>query len=678
MNDAANPLAAIQFRVPFDRIRAEHVEPAAEALLAEAGEALDSLARQDGPPTFANTLLRLDRCTEKLDYAISVVKHLESVATYPELRRAFRAVYPKVSAFYSGIPRHGGLWKVLQTYAGSPEANGLDGVRRRFLDKTLADFRRHGANLDPAGKEDLERIDVELAKLTTRFAENTLDSTNAFEYVITDEAALAGLPPSALDMARDDARAKGKDGWRFTLQGPSYFAVMTYLHDGAVREHFYRAYNTRAAGGEFDNTPILARVLELRRAKARQLGYPDYADFVLEERMAKTGANAQAFLEELRSKTETHFHRENQELVAFRREIEGPTAPLAPWDVAYYAEKLRQARFDFNEEDLRPYFPLERVVAGMFELARRLFGVRVEEEPDVSAWDPATRYYRLLDEDGTLLGAFYTDWYPRENKRGGAWMDSLLVGGPADGEFLPHLGLMCGNLQPPAGGKPALLIHRDVETIFHEFGHLLHHLLSRVPVRTLAGTNVAWDFVELPSQIMENWCWEREALDLFAAHHETGAPIPADLFAKMKRARTFRAANAQMRQLSFGFLDLALHRSYDPERDGPVTPYCRKLVEPFSPAPLPEDYAMVNSFTHLFSGPNGYAAAYYSYKWAEVLEADAFSRFRNGGIFSREIGNEFRRKILERGDSDDPAQLYRDFMGRDPDTTALLRRQGLL
>jgi oligopeptidase A len=316
-------------------------------------------------------------------------------------------------------------------------------------------------------------------------------------------------------------------------------------------------------------------------------------------------------------------------------------------------------------------------VGGLFELVHRLYGIRVEEESGVPAWDPAVHYYNVRDEEGVFLGGFYADWYPRENKRGGAWMDGLITGGPGTGGFRPHLGLICGNLTPPVGGKPALLTHREVETIFHEFGHLLHHLLSRVEIRSLAGTSVAWDFVELPSQIMENWCWEREALDLFARHYETGAPIPDELFQKMKRARTFRAANAQMRQVGFGFIDLLLHVRYDAARDGDPVAYSRALLQEFSPAPLPAEHAMIAAFTHLFAAPVGYGAGYYSYKWAEVLEADAFTRFRDGGIFSREIGGAFRGEILSKGDSEDPAELYRRFMGRDPDPNALLVRSGL-
>ncbi len=452
--------------------------------------------------------------------------------------------------------------------------------------------------------------------------------------------------------------------------------LITYLDDAGIREQFYRAHNVRATSGDLDNRGILARILELRKEKAQLLGFADFADLVIDDRMAHKGERAQQFLEDLRAKTEAHFEAEKRALQEFWRSLEGPgAAEIQPWDVAYYAEKQRAALYDFDEEVLRPFFPLERVVEGMFTLFGRLFGIAVEPEAGVPAWDPQVHCFAIRDEaDGTLLGSFYADFYPRENKRGGAWMDAFLTGLPG---IKPHLGLICGNLTPPLDGKPALLMHREVETIFHEFGHLLHHCLSRVEVRSLAGTNVPWDFVELPSQIMENWCWERESLDLFARHYQTGEPIPEDLFKKMKRARTFRGASAQMRQLSFGLLDLALHRTYSAAVDGDVMDYARKIMQPLSPARLPADYAMLAGFTHLFASPVGYGAGYYSYKWAEVLDADAFTRFRQGGVFSREVGMQFREKILATGNSQDPAELYRSFMGRDPDLTALLERVGL-
>jgi oligopeptidase A len=674
----SNPLGEIQFRIPFDQIRAEHVEPATDALLAEAQQRIDALVADQSPRTFENTLLALEAVAEKLEYALGVVGHLESVATYPQLREAYNNIQPKVSAFFSSIPLNEPLWKKMKEYAATVEAGKLTGTRARFLKKTLDEFRRSGADLDAAGKKRLMEINIELAQLTTKFSEHVLDSTNAFELMVEDEAKLAGLPPSAVEMARDSAEKKGKAGWRFTLQAPSYTAVLTYLDDAVIREQVYRAYNKRATAGDFDNREILRSVLALRDEKAKLLGYENFADLVLEDRMAKRGRQAQEFVHSLHKRTQAAFDKENEELHTFRRELEGPAAPpLAPWDVAYYAEKLRRKRYDFDEEQLRPYFPFEGVLKGMFEIVGRLYGIEVKQQSGQPAWDEAVKYYSIYDRDGAWMGSFYADFYPRENKRGGAWMDSLLTGTPAADGFKPHLGLICGNQTPPVGGKPSLLTHREVETIFHEFGHLLHHLLSRVEIRSLAGTRVAWDFVELPSQIMENWCWERDALDLFARHYQTGESIPTGLFEKMKRARNFRAANTQMRQLGFAALDLALHIDYSPERDGDVMGYSRGILLKFSPVELLPDHGMLAAFSHLFASPVGYGAGYYSYKWAEVLDADAFTRFAREGIFSSEVGRSFREAILSRGDSDDPSDLFRSFMGRDPDPNALMVRLGL-
>jgi oligopeptidase A len=663
-----NPLLQIQFRVPFDRIQAKDVEPAIDELLADSARRLEDAVASDRP------LHALDTMTERLDYAISVVRHLESVATTPELRAAYNAVQPKVSAFYSSIPLNEGLWKAIQRYAAADEAHKLTGTIKRFLKKTVDSFKRHGAELDPAGKKRLQEIDVALAEATTKFSENVLDSTNEYEFSIAEEERLKGLPPTAIAAARASAESKGQKGWRFTLQAPSYLAVMTYLDDAGIREKLYRAFNTRGTaagpgGAARDNRGLIVKILDLRQEKARLLGFRDFSDLVLEDRMAHTGERAQSFLEDLRQKTEPRFRDENRDLEKFAgRE-------LAAWDVGYYAEKERAALYDFDEEELRPYFPLERVTAGMFDIFGRLLGIRVAEEQGVPAWDPQVKCYAIRDAStDAFLGSFYADWYPRENKRGGAWMDALITGNPGQQE--PHLGLICGNLTPPVDDKPALLTHREVETIFHEFGHLLHHLLSRVEVRSLAGTSVAWDFVELPSQIMENWCWERESLDLLARHWETGATIPEDLFQKMKRAKTFRAANAQMRQLGFGYMDLSLHREWDGKTD--AIEYSRAILRQFSPAPLPPEHAMIAAFSHLFAGPVGYGAGYYSYKWAEVLDADAFTRFRNEGVFNETVGRDYRDKILARGDSEDPAELYRSFMGRDPDPRALLVRAGLV
>jgi len=674
----ANPLTEIRFAIPFDQIEAAHVEPAVEQLLAEAKANIDALANDDGPRTFENTLLALEASTEKLGFAMGVTGHLEGVRTTDELREAYNKVQPAVSSFYTSVALNEKLYRQIKRYADTEEAKSLSPLQARFLHKTLDDFRKSGADLPADGKKRLEQINIELTELTVKFSQNVLDATNAYELLIDDEAKLAGLPKSAREMARESAKSKDKEGWRFTLQAPSYGPLMTYLDDRSTREAVWRAYNTRAASGDLSNREIIADVLRLRQEKARLLGYANFADLVLEDRMAKSGAKAQEFVRELRARTEPAFERENAELQAFRENLEGPDAPkIEPWDVGYYAEKLRKSLYDFEEEEVKPYFPYEAVKQGMFDLVGKLYGLRVVEQDDLPVWHPDVQAYRVEDEDGSVLGSFYADYFPREDKRPGAWMDSFLTGKKLSDGWEPHLGLMCGNLNPPVGDKPALLTHNDVETLFHEFGHLLHHLLTRVEIRSLAGTNVAWDFVELPSQIMENWCWEREALDLFARHWETGETIPQELFEKMLRARNFRSANHQMRQLSFGTLDLALHVDYDSASDGDPVSYANRIAAEFVPAPLPEDYSMLTAFSHLFSGPVAYAAAYYSYKWSETLDADAFSRFAREGIFSRETGAAFREAVLSKGDSEEPEELFRRFMGRDPDPEALLVRLGL-
>lgn len=665
-----NPLLHPAVPIPFDQIQPQHVIPGIRRLIEDARQRIDTISSQ-AERTYQNTLDVLDTATEPLDRAMSVVRHLEAVATTPELRQAYSEILPEAIAFYSSLPLDSQLWSALKAYEATPEAASLGGVRRRYLVKKIDFFRRHGADLAEEGKKRLNEIDVELSTITNRFGQNVLDSTAQFEHIVPSESALAGLPAAALAAARQSAAAKGIDGWRFTLQAPSYLAIMMYLDDRGVREHFYRSFHRRATEPERDNSPLIARILELRRQKAALLGYASFADFALADRMAKTGEAALRFVQDLETRTEPSFHKENRALAEFAG------FELMPWDIAYYSEKQRAAEYDFQEEDLRPYFPLNQVLEGLFELVHRLYGIRVVETGPVPVWHPDTRHYEVRDAGGTVLGTFYADWFPRETKRQGAWMDAFVSGKRSGGAWTPHVGLMCGNLTPPLKETPSLLTHREVETIFHEFGHLLHHLLSSVEVRELAGTSVAWDFVELPSQIMENWCWERESLDLFARHWQTGQPVPEELFEKMRRARTFRGANQQMRQLGFATVDLSLHIDYDAARDGDPVAYSRRILQRFSPAPLPENYAMINGFTHLFSDPTGYGAGYYSYKWAEVLDADAFSRFREGGIFSPEVGAAFRDCILSKGNSEDPAVLFRSFMGRDPDPAALLLRLGL-
>ena len=673
-----NPLLDIPFEVPFDQITAAHVRPAVKAQLQKAQARIKAIANATGPRTYANTLGVLDDATDALELAMTVVSHLESVVSSPELREAYNEVKPDISAFYASIPLDGPLYEALKDFAGTDEAKALTGPRRRFMEKTLDDFKRHGAELDEAGKARLEQISRDLAEHTAKYSQNLLDSTMAFEMIVADEDQLAGLPDSAKAAARQSAEEKGKAGWRFTLQAPSVIPVMTYLDDRSIREKIYRAYNTRATEAQRCNPPLIHKIITLRNEQAKLLGFETFADLVLEDRMAKTGASALAFVDDLKTRTEPFFEAENAALLAYARQASGdPALELQPWDVGYWSEKQRKARFDFDEELLRPYFPLDAVMKGLFQTAERLYGVTVAPNPQLPTWHEQVQAYDLLDSSGTRLGAFYSDVFPRETKRGGAWMNGLISGVLSGDTCGPHLGLICANVTPAVGEAPALLTHDEVQTMFHEFGHLLHHLLSKVEVRSLAGTNVAWDFVELPSQIMENWCWERQALDLFARHYETGETIPTELFDKMIAARTYRAANAMMRQLGFAATDLALHTTYDPASDGDVVAFSKASMQGFAPAPLFDGYAFIAGFGHLFSSAVGYAAGYYSYKWAEVLDADAFTAFTKQGVFSPEVGRRFREDILQQGDGDDPAALFERFMGRAPSLDALLERSGL-
>ena len=666
-----NPLLSQEFLIPFDDIRPEHVEPGVREALTNAQRELDAIIKETGARTYDNTLGALGRLEERLDRAVGLGYHLMSVMNSPELREAFNAVLPEFSAFYAKLPLNDGLWRAVKEFSETDEAGALTGVKKRHLEKTMRAFVRAGADLPPDQKAKAEALSVELSTLQNEFSNHVLDATNAFELLITDEADLSGLPESAKAGARESAKAKDKEGYRFTLQAPSYVPFMQYADARGLREKMYKAYVSRASGGEFDNQPLIVRILALRRELADLLGYQDFADYRLEENMVKTGAAALAFVQGLAERTEPYWQEEVTALTAFARDELGLEG-LEPWDVAYVTEKLRKAKFDLDEEELRSYFPLNRVLSGLFSIAHQLFGVSVTERDIKELWHPEVTFYDLHGEDGTHLGSFYADWFPRESKRGGAWMNHFITGGPREDGFAPHLGLMVGNFTPPQEGKPALLTHREVETTFHEFGHLLHHLLSRVEVPARAGTNVPRDWVELPSQIMENWCWEREALDLFARHFETGERLPEELFQKMLAARTFMAANAQMRQLSFGTVDLELHINYQPGEDGDVVRYAQRTMEPFSVRPEFAHNGFINAFSHIFAG--GYAAGYYSYKWSEVLDADAFTRFQREGIFNRETGRDYVDAILSRGDAEDPDVLYREFMGRDPDMNALLRR----
>lgn len=672
---STTPLHAIALPVPFRTVKAEHVEPAVDALIATSQTRLDAIG--GAPRTYAGTLGALDGATSELDFAMNIASHLEAVDSTPELRDAYAKILPKVSAFGSKILLSAPIYAALKELAATDEARSYAPERARFLQKTLADFRRNGAELDERGKARLAEIDVLLSEKTLKFAQNVVDATAAFELVVPDASALAGLPEGAVEAARRSAEEKGKPGYRLTLQAPSYGPVLTYADDRKLRETLYRASSTRATTGETDNRPLVSEILALRQEKAKLLGFAHFADLVTDDRMAKSGKDALAFVGMLRDKLSAGFARENEELAAFAKK-NGQAEPLEPWDVAYWSEKQRRELYSFDEETLRPYHPLDRVLAGLFEVATSLYGVTIAKDESMPLWHEDASAWSVTDADGKRLGAFYLDLFPRETKRDGAWMQGMVDRLPGTTDERENIATIVCNVTPPRGpGQQALLNHREVETLFHEFGHMMHHLLSEVTIRSMAGTRVVSDFVELPSMIMENWTWERDALDRFARHHESGEPIPEDVKDRMLRARTYRAANALMRQLGFSTVDLLLHTAYDPSKDGDVMAFARDTFAKFSPTPLPADYAMLAAFGHLFGSAYGYAAGYYSYQWSEVLEADAFGRFKKEGILNRAAGDAFRKEILSRGDTDDPAALYRTFLGRDPDVNALLVRLGV-
>ena len=686
MKQAPNPLLSGDFRIPFHRIRAEHIEPGIMQALQEAQIEVDTLTADSSPPTWENTIGHLEEIGSRLSEQIAPSSHLVSVSETPELREAYNSVLPEISAFWSRLPLNGSLWERVKAYAESEEAIQLIGVRKRHVEKTVRDFIRAGADLDKDGKKELMKLKIELAQLEQKFSENVLDATAEYELIVTDEARLSGVPEAMRKRAEAKAQKKGIAGWLLTLDYPSVEPIRKYCDDRELRREIHTAFVTRCRDGKFDNRPLLARILRLRDRIAELLGYDRFPDYVLEDRMAKTAEHAMAFERDLVERTRPFWARDASELRTAAEKLD--IDDLEPWDSAYVAEKLRKERYDIDDETLRPYFALPQVLEGMFEIVYMTFGFKVAERDIGEVWHPDVRYYEIFDELGEKVGAFYTDWYPRKEKRQGAWMNHFITGGSRSGGFAPHLGVICGNFTPPDGDHAALLTHREVETIFHEFGHLLHHCTSRVEIPSRAGINVAWDWVELPSQLMENWTWEREALYLFARHHKSGEALPESLYERMVAARRFMGGWSQMRQLALGIVDLELHEELAPQlrlgsaryseeeldlaQGDIVMEFGREHFEPFVVGPHFAELHILPVFTHLFSG--GYAAAYYSYLWSEVLEADIFTRFRQEGIFNRTTGRSYVDSILSRGDSDEPGALFKEFMGRDPDPTALLDR----
>ena len=699
----SHPFLTQDFSPAWSTLDPALIEPDLELALEQASASINAIADQDrGKLSFASVVEALEEATRPLHEAWGLVNHLDALCNSAPLREAHNRMLPKVSAFFASIALHEHLWDLLLTFSQTDEARDLSPVRRRALQETMDGFRQAGADLPPEKKKRLQEIESELSQATQKYSENVLDSTNAWELLIDDPKRLEGLPQSALDAARADALARGHGSaespvYRFTQKAPSMIPVMEHAVDESLRRAVWEGSMTIGRGGKHDNTALVWQILALRHEKAQLLGRAHFADLVLEQRMARSGSRALSFIEDLQAKIARAFSRETIALQEFKADTLRQRAELLePWELAHWAERQRKLAYDFDEEELRPYFPIQEVLKGMFALAEKVFDLRFSELPTVAVtpgvarsqplppgavevWHPEVRFYEVRNEKGVHIGSFYADWHPRDSKRNGAWMNYLRMGLPPCGERdrRLHLGLICGNLTPPVEGRTALITHDEVCTVFHEFGHLLHQLCGSVEVASLNGVNVYWDFVELPSQLMENFCWERESLDLFARHHETGKPIPAKLLRKLVATRHYRSATAIMRQLSFGKLDLELHMNHATEAGADLDELSLRILGDYLIPTRTASPSMARRFGHLFSSPVGYAAGYYSYKWAEVLDADAFTRFQKEGILNPKVGREFRDLILARGNSEDPSELFYQFMGRPPDPQALLQRAGL-
>ncbi len=668
MTTGANPLLDSRLPIPFDQITADHIVPAVTEALARAQPRIDELGAGHGG-SYDQVVGNLDDVTGMVERVWAPISHLNNVASTPELRLAYAEALPEITRFWNRLHHHAGLYGRLREFAGAPQGRALTGLRKRHVELVLREFRRAGADLGPGKKQTLERLQVELSELGRRFEENVLDDTAAFKKLVRDRNVLVGLPDTVQERAAQLAADQDQEGWLLTLDMPCVQAVLQHAENRDLRREIHAAYLDRCTLGDRANAPIIDRILDIRRRLASILGYADFSDYRLETLMAGSGARVRGFLDALIDATRRFHERDATDLQA--NADRSRLGSLEPWDVSWLMEKLRTERFDVDDEQLRPWFPLDEVQAGLFEIARGLFGLRIARTDNAGVWHPEVEYFEVRDETGVHLGSFYTDWFPRDTKRQGAWMDNLVAGGPlANGEFRPHVAFIGGNFSPPTASRPALLTHREVCTLFHEFGHLLHHVCSRVAIPARGGVNVAWDWVEVPSQIMENWCWQREALDLFARHHATGETLPDALLERLLAARRHMGGWLQMRQLSFANLDLALHRRYRGEV--PVMDYAAAALRPFVPSRRFVERHILPSFAHLFAG--GYASAYYSYLWSETLEADAFSRFEREGVLNPKVGRDFRDIVLARGDSRPAIDLFREFMGRDPDPDALVRR----
>ncbi|WP_313365309.1 oligopeptidase A [Pseudomonas sp.] len=675
---ANNPLLQDFDLPPYSQIKPEHVEPAVDQILADNRAAIAKLLEQQQTnPSWEGLVLALDELGARLGRAWSPVSHLNSVCNSPELRAAYEACLPKLSEYWTEMGQNKPLFQAYEALAQSPAAADFDVAQKTILEHALRDFRLSGIDLPAEQQKRYGEIQMRLSELTSKFSNQLLDATQAWTKQVTDEARLSGLTDSAKAQMKQAAEAKGLDGWLITLEFPSYYAVMTYADDRALREEVYAAYCTRASdqgpnAGQNDNGQLMSEILDLRQELARLLGFANYSELSLASKMAESTDQVLSFLRDLAVRSKPFAEQDLAELKAFA--AEQGLNDLQSWDVGYYSEKLRQQRYSISQEEVRAWFPVDKVLNGLFAIVQKLYGIEIRELKDFDTWHPDVRLFEI-SEHGQHVGRFFFDLYARANKRGGAWMDGARDRRRTAGGELqsPVANLVC-NFTPAAPGKPALLTHDEVTTLFHEFGHGLHHMLTRIEHAGVSGINgVAWDAVELPSQFMENWCWEPEGLALISSHYETGAALPQDLLDKMLAAKNFQSGMMMVRQLEFSLFDFELHASHGDGRS--VLQVLEGVRDEVSVMRPPAYNRFPNSFAHIFAG--GYAAGYYSYKWAEVLSADAFSRFEEEGVLNAETGRAFREAILARGGSREPMELFVDFRGREPSIDALLRHSGL-
>lgn len=673
----SNPLLNYTGLPAFSKIKPEHIKPAVEAVIKTCRETIEAVSKIENP-TWENFYLPQAAAGDQFSRAWSPVGHLNAVKNSPELREAYQACLPLLSEYSTWAGQHKGLYEGYLKLKNSPAFESYSLAQKKAIENSLRDFELSGISLPEDKQKRYGEISARLSELSSDFSNNVLDATMGWDIVITDESQLKGLPESALEAAKLSAESKGKKGYRFTLEFPSYYPVLTYCENRELREMMYKEYATRASdqgsnAGKWDNSANIDEKLKLRRELAQLLGFATYADYSLATKMAENPQQVVEFLEDLANRAKKQAKEELCALKAFANHA--CSEQLEPWDIAYYSEKQKQALYAINDEELRPYFPEDRVLSGLFELMKRIFGLRIEEQFGIDTWHKDVRFFQIYDEQGEERGAFYLDLYARENKRGGAWMDDCINQKRfADGSLQKPVAYLTCNFNKPIGNKPALFTHDEVTTLFHEFGHGIHHMLTQIEVGDVAGINgVPWDAVELPSQFLENWCWEEEALAFISGHYETGEPLPKEKLTQLLKAKNFQAAMFVVRQLEFGLFDFRLHLA-EP-REGLVLDTLKAVKAEVAIVKTPEWVRTPHSFSHIFAG--GYAAGYYSYLWAEVLSADAFSKFEEDGIFNRETGQSFLDNILTRGGSEEPMVLFERFRGRKPTLDALLRHKGI-